>query len=177
MGELIDDLLTLARLSRQPLVRVRVDMDAAAVSVLSELGPLYPGARIEVERVPYAFGDPTLLRQVLFNLLDNALKYSSRASEPCVQFGWGGAQSAYYVRDNGVGFDMVYAAKLFGTFQRLHTDRDFPGTGIGLAIVKRVIERHGGGIRAESEPGAGTTFWITLPAESVQTPKSALAAK
>ncbi len=176
MGELIDDLLTLARLSRQPLVRVRVDMDAAAVSVLSELAPLYPGARIEVEPVPYTFGDPTLLRQALFNLFDNALKYSSREPEPRVEFGWGGEENAYYVRDNGVGFDMAHAAKLFGTFQRLHTDRDFPGTGIGLAIVKRVLERHGGGIRAQSEPGAGSTFWITLPAEPAP-PTTALPAK
>jgi light-regulated signal transduction histidine kinase (bacteriophytochrome) len=114
--------------------------------------------------LPAAMADETLLRQALVNLLDNAFKYSAKAPSPRVEVGWAADERAYYVRDNGVGFDMAYAPKLFRAFERLHSDAEFEGTGIGLAIVKRVIDRHGGRIWAESAPGAGTTMRFTLPA-------------
>jgi signal transduction histidine kinase len=108
-------------------------------------------------------GDATLLRQVLVNLLDNALKYSRHRERPDLVLGHDAQKHAFYLRDNGMGFDMARAEKLFGLFQRLHAGSDVPGTGVGLAIVARIIERHGGRIWAESEPDVGTTFWWTLP--------------
>ena len=109
-------------------------------------------------------GDAALLRQVLVNLMDNALKYSRHRAEPLIEMGFDRERSAYYLRDNGMGFNMAHANKLFGLFQRLHTGADAPGgTGVGLAIVARSVERHGGRIWAESTPGEGATFWWTLP--------------
>ncbi len=165
MGILVDDLLALARLSQAKLRRERLDMQALAVSVAEELGPASPRARVDVAGLPPAQGDATLVRQALFNLVDNALKYSSRAAEPRVEIGWSEEARAYFVRDNGVGFDMAYAGKLFGTFERLHPETEFPGSGIGLAIVKRVLERHGGRVWAEGAPEAGATFYFTLPSQ------------
>ena len=107
--------------------------------------------------------DAKLLRQLLSNLMDNALKYSRQQPEPRVQVGFDSAQDAYFVRDNGMGFDMARASKLFGLFQRLHVHSEVPGMGVGLAIVSRIIERHGGSIWAESAPGQGATFWFRLP--------------
>ncbi len=113
--------------------------------------------------LPDALGDATLLRQVLSNLLDNALKYSKHQSEPMVVVGFDADAGAYFVRDNGMGFDMARANKLFGLFQRLHAGTDVPGLGVGLAIVARIIERHGGSIWAESSPGQGACFWFRVP--------------
>jgi light-regulated signal transduction histidine kinase (bacteriophytochrome) len=165
MGELVDELLTLARLSRAGLARQPVDMGRLAASVASELKTAYPEGTVEVGGLPPATGDETLVRQALVNLIDNGLKYSSRSPAPRVEVGWNAAESAYFVRDNGVGFDMAYAGKLFGTFERLHAETEFPGSGIGLAIVKRVIERHGGRAWARGAEGEGATFYFTLPSQ------------
>ena len=142
-----------------------VDLDHLARDVAAELGEAYPAARFEVAPLPVIKGDSILLRQVLENLVGNALKYSSRRERPLIEIGCRAGNGAVevFVKDNGAGFDMRYAGKLFGMFQRLHTDRDFPGTGVGLAICKRIVERHGGSIRAESAPEAGATFYFSLP--------------
>jgi light-regulated signal transduction histidine kinase (bacteriophytochrome) len=123
-----------------------------------------PGAQIRVGALPRVMGDATLLRQVLLNLMDNALKYSRHQDQPSVVVGYDNAQRCYFVRDNGLGFDMARASKLFGLFQRLHAGSDVPGTGVGLAIVARIVERHGGRVWAEAQPGQGATFRWTLPA-------------
>jgi PAS domain S-box-containing protein len=162
MGQLVDDLLELARVNRRPLRRERVDLGALAATLAAELGAAYPRVRTGIGPVPHAHCDPLLVRQMLVNLLDNALKYSSTMPEPRVEFGWDAARAAWVVRDNGVGFDMQYAGKLFRPFERLHSEQEFPGTGIGLAIVRRVVERHGGRVWAEAVPGAGAAFYFTL---------------
>ena len=162
MSMLVDDLLALSRLTRTVLAQQDVDLRAMAATAAEELRQQYPRALVEIGRLPLANGDPTLLRQMLVNLIDNALKYSSKVEAPRVEAGWDAAQGAWFVRDNGAGFDMRYAAKLFGTFERLHTDAEFPGTGVGLAIVKRIAERHGGRVWATGEPGKGATFYFTL---------------
>ena len=165
MGELIDDLLDYSRAARVSLAPRAVDLDHLARDVAAELGEAYPAARFEVAPLPVIKGDSILLRQVLENLVGNALKYSSRRERPLIEIGCRAGNGAVevFVKDNGAGFDMRYAGKLFGMFQRLHTDRDFPGTGVGLAICKRIVERHGGSIRAESAPEAGATFYFSLP--------------
>jgi signal transduction histidine kinase len=111
---------------------------------------------------PHAFGDPKLIRVALENLLGNAVKFSSKVAEPVVEFGWDANAEAWFVKDNGAGFDMFYADKLFNAFNRLHGDKDFKGSGIGLATVARVIRRHHGKIWADSTVGRGATFWFTL---------------
>ena len=163
MGLLIDDLLALARLTRTALARETVDVGALVASALEQLQPQYPETEAKVGTLPAASADATLLRQAFLNLIDNAMKYSSKSAAPRVEIDWDGEKQAYYVRDNGVGFDMRFAGKLFGTFERLHAETEFPGTGIGLAIVRRVVERHGGRAWAESAPAAGATFYFTLP--------------
>ncbi len=167
MGQLIDDLLSFSRLGRQALKRVIVDMEhlvgAARPEALGETSG--PAPRITVNPLPTALGDPVLLQHVWSNLLANAVKYSSRVEAPEITVGASqdGDETVYYVRDNGAGFDMQYAHKLFGVFQRLHGQEEFAGTGVGLAIVHRVITRHGGRVWAESVPGRGATFYFTLP--------------
>ena len=123
---------------------------------------------ITVNSLPSSRGDPTLLQHVWSNLLANAVKYSSQVDAPDITVGASkdGDEIVYYVRDNGAGFDMQYAHKLFGVFQRLHGQEEFPGTGVGLAIVHRVVTRHGGRVWAESVPGRGATFYFTLPGAS-----------
>jgi signal transduction histidine kinase len=135
-----------------------------AQKVAGELGETYPHAVISVGELPAVQGDPTMLRQILINLVGNACKYSARRAQPMVEVGAqeGQDEVVIHVRDNGAGFDMRYADKLFGMFQRLHPESDFPGTGVGLAIVKRLVERHGGRVWAEAEPGRGATFRFTL---------------
>ena len=165
MGRLIDDLLSFSRAGRTEMSRSRVDMDALVRSVLDELGSPGPGAT--VGSLPPAHGDASLLRQVWFNLLSNAVKYSSRRPDPRIEVSGAATdrEAVYSVKDNGVGFDMQYAPKLFGVFQRLHTREEFEGTGVGLALVQRIVARHGGRVAAEGAVGKGANFSFALPIE------------
>jgi len=168
MGALINALLNLSRLSRGALRKTRVDLSALAWQVVEELRQLAPGRAVEwrIEAGLGVEGDPGLLRSVLDNLLGNAWKYTRDQPLPVIEFGLAGragGMAEFYVRDNGAGFDMAYAGKLFSVFQRLHSDDEFEGTGIGLATVQRIIERHGGKVRAEGQPGAGACIHFALP--------------
>ena len=163
MGQMITDMLELLRVVRVDLDAMPVDMGVLAHAVVDQLAHDLPGARIHVGALPSVMGDATLLRQVLLNLMDNALKYSRHRSEPVITLEFDPGQQAFCLRDNGMGFDMARAQKLFGLFQRLHAGSDVPGTGVGLAIVARIVERHGGRIWAEASPDAGAVFWWTLP--------------
>ena len=166
MSRLIDDLLGLARISRRPLRRRRVELDQLVQRVFEELQPRGSERRaeLEVQAGLRTDADPRLLRVVLENLLSNALKFSQRRSDAHVSVGRLGrpGPATFYVADNGAGFDMRYAGKLFEPFARLHSRHDFEGTGVGLATVQRIVARHGGRIWAESQPGAGATFYFTL---------------
>lgn len=163
MGQMITDMLELLRVVRVDLEPVPVDMVELAQSVVEALSPLSNNARIDIETMPPAMGDATLLRQVFSNLIDNGLKYSRHLAQPELVVGYESRQRAYFVRDNGMGFDMAHADKLFGLFQRLHAGSNVPGMGVGLAIVARIVERHGGRVWADSAPGEGATFWLRLP--------------
>ncbi|MGM9425113.1 PAS domain-containing protein [Hydrogenophaga sp. MI9] len=164
MGQMISDMLELLRVVRVEIEPVAVDMNALARSVVEALAPGVPHARIQLHPLPRVMGDAKLLRQLLANLMDNALKYSRHRSEPVIELGYDSGRNAFYLRDNGMGFDMAHAHKLFGLFQRLHAGASAPGgTGVGLAIVARTLERHGGRIWADAEPGVGATFWWSLP--------------
>ncbi len=163
MGQMITDMLELLRVVRVDLEPVPVDMAALAQSVVETLSPQTNHARIDIQAMPQAMGDATLLRQVLSNLIDNGLKYSRHLAQPELAVGFDSGQRAYFVRDNGMGFDMAHSEKLFGLFQRLHAGSNVPGMGVGLAIVARIVERHGGRVWAESAPGEGSTFWLRLP--------------
>lgn len=163
MGAMISDMLELLRVVQVDLNMVSVDMQALARAALDTVVPHDLQVRIDLRQLPRTMGDPTLLRQVLTNLMDNALKYSRHRPVPQMQVGFDLDRQAYFIRDNGMGFDMARAQKLFGLFQRLHAGSNVPGTGIGLAIVARIIERHGGRIWAESRPDEGACFWWTLP--------------
>lgn len=162
MGRMITDMLELLRVVRVELTPQPVDMAELARSVWEGLSPAGE-AQLQVQAMPTALGDPTLLRQVLSNLLDNAVKYARPEVGLQLVVGHDAAQGAYFVRDNGIGFDMAHAGKLFGLFQRLPAAGSVPGMGIGLAIVARIIERHGGQVWAEAAPGQGATFWLRLP--------------
>lgn len=167
MGHLIDDLLKLAQVTRAEINREVVDLSALAKSVRANLASLSDERQVDwhIEAGLVATGDAHLLRVVLDNLLGNAWKFTSKKNSARVEFGTlqlADGKQAYFVRDNGVGFDMKYASKLFGAFQRLHNVKEFPGTGIGLATVQRVIHRHSGRIWADSVAGKGATFYFLL---------------
>jgi PAS domain S-box-containing protein len=166
MGRLIDDLLTFARLGKQEPSKQLVHMDAVAREAAEEARD-GGDAHVEISELPRAHADRALMQQVWANLLGNAFKYSGKRVDARIEVG--GRQDAdenvYWVRDNGVGFDMRYAGKLFGVFQRLHGMEEFPGTGVGLAIVQRVVTRHGGRVWAEGQPGQGACFHFSLPKE------------
>jgi len=166
MAQLIDDLLSLSRVTRAEVHREAVDLSAMAHEVFRELQRAEPERRLEWQIMPgvVAEGDSQLLRVVLVNLLGNAWKFTGKQPRARIEFGFSqdNGASAFLVRDNGAGFDMAYADKLFGAFQRLHRMTEFPGTGIGLATVQRIIRRHGGRIWAEGTPGHGATFFFTL---------------
>jgi PAS domain S-box-containing protein len=166
MGLLIDDLLQLSRITRAEMRRQAVDLTRLAQSVAGRLSDSNPGRRIDfrISAGLAAEGDGRLIEVVLTNLLGNAVKFTGRRDEALVEFGQTGDNglTAFYVRDNGAGFDMAYANNLFGAFQRLHKAKDFPGTGIGLATVQRIIRRHGGRVWAEAKPGEGATFYFTI---------------
>ncbi len=166
MGLLIDDLLAFARLGRQALKVVSVDMTALVEKVVQEAGRQAEGRPIDFQIgvLPRATGDPVLIRQVWVNLIDNAIKYTRGRAPAIITVGGENREGkfVYEVRDNGTGFDMKYAGRLFGVFQRLHRAEEFEGTGVGLAIVQRIIHRHGGQVWAEAEPGRGAVFRFTL---------------
>jgi signal transduction histidine kinase len=166
MGQLIDDLLGLAHVSRVGLQRLPVDLTALASAVADDLRQGEPTRHADfiIAAGLHATGDPRLLQVLLQNLLQNAWKFTSTRPTSRIECGQTlhGAAQAYFVRDNGVGFDMAYAHKLFGAFQRLHTTAEFPGTGIGLATVQRIVHRHGGRVWAESQLEQGATFYFTL---------------
>ncbi len=167
MNQLIDDLLRFSRLVRQPLSKRPVNIPALVREVVEELSKERAERHIELNigDLPDCVGDPSLLKQVFVNLLSNAFKYTSRKEKATVEVGCQQreGETIYFVRDNGAGFDMQYAGKLFGVFQRLHSPDEFEGTGVGLSIVQRIIQRHGGRIWAEAEVDKGATFNFSLP--------------
>ncbi|MGH7823284.1 MAG: sensor histidine kinase, partial [Candidatus Binatia bacterium] len=166
MAQLIDDLLNLSRVARSEIRREPVDLSAMVQTVLVELQRREPDRQVECLVPPgmVAEGDARLLRLVLENLLANAWKFTSKKPHARIELGMTkqNGRPAYFVRDNGAGFDMAYASKLFGAFQRLHGAGDFPGTGVGLATVQRIVHRHGGRVWAEAAEGEGATFWFVL---------------
>lgn len=163
MGNLIDDLLAFSKMGRQELRKSKVDMQDLVESIVLDL-PKHT-AELRIQGLPTIKGDHNLLRQVWQNLLSNALKYSTPKSYPVVEIGYRQElmEDIFYVKDNGVGFDMQYAHKLFGVFQRLHRNDEFEGTGVGLAFVQRIVAKHGGKVWAESVPNEGAVFYFSLP--------------
>ncbi len=167
MGRLIDDLLDFSRMGRQHVEDQAIDMAALARTEFERLMKTAPAAapRLDLGLLPHARGDGAMLRQVFANLLGNAVKFTRRRAAPVIEVGGASAagETTYYVKDNGVGFDEKHGKQLFGVFQRLHSADEFEGTGIGLALVQRIVHRHGGQVRAEGKPGVGATFYFTLP--------------
>jgi signal transduction histidine kinase len=167
MDQLITGLLAFSQSTRQPLDLIQLDMTTLAREAVEQMMVGYCGVAplIDIAILPTSTGDITLLRQVWSNLIGNALKYSSKRPQPQLKVSGRieGGETIYQVEDNGTGFDMKYAAKLFGVFQRLHRAEDFAGTGVGLAIVHRIIVRHGGRIWAQGAPDAGASFHFALP--------------
>jgi signal transduction histidine kinase len=167
MGNLIDDLLAFSRAGRQPMSRHSVDVAGLTARIAEDLQASAPDRNMNlvVGPLPPAHGEPTLVRQVLANLLDNAFKFTRPREAPRVEVGATArnGEPVYFVRDNGVGFDMRYAERLFGVFQRLHSEDQFEGTGVGLAIVQRIVQRHGGRVWADAALDQGATFYFTLP--------------
>jgi signal transduction histidine kinase len=167
MGQLIDDLLAFSRANRGQMRSAAIDMTCLARAVFEECAAQAPGRRIrlQLDTLLPAFGDPSLVRQVLANLLSNAIKYTKPRAEAAIELGSqvDGECHAYWVKDNGVGFDPRYAGKLFGVFQRLHSNEQFEGTGVGLALVAQIVRRHGGQVRAEGKLNGGAVFHFTLP--------------
>ncbi len=166
LSALVDDLLDFSRAGRQPLTKVHVAMTSLVQQVLSELEleRRVRAVEITLRELPSAEADPQLFKQVWVNLLSNALKFTRPRSPARIEIGavLQGDRIAYYMKDNGVGFDMRYVEKLFGVFQRLHSVEEFEGTGVGLAIVARIVERHGGQVWATGTPDKGATFYFTL---------------
>ena len=173
LGQLIDDLLAFSRIGRAELNEERVDLAAVFEACRAERAPDTAGRRIEwrLGELPAVNADPTLMRLVIANLVDNAVKFTSRRAEAVIEFGCAsgsdGSERVFFVRDNGAGFNARYSDKLFQVFQRLHSQRDFEGTGIGLANVKRIVLRHGGRVWAEGAVDKGATFYFTLPASRI----------
>jgi len=170
MGELIEGLLTLSRMGRAELKRTRIDFSTMAEALLRDLRELDPqrSAEIVIQPGVYVVGDEVLLRAALTNLVGNAWKFTAKVPNARIEIGQSKQESGdalFYVKDNGAGFDAQYAKKLFGAFQRLHKEADFPGTGIGLATVHKIIAKHRGRIWAESRPNQGATFFFTIPEE------------
>jgi light-regulated signal transduction histidine kinase (bacteriophytochrome) len=168
INQRVEDLVRFSRLSHQPLAQRQVDMTSLVRAVAQEIEK-DPNDRLvdfHLQDLPPAFGDEALLRQVFLNLLSNAFKFTRHKPLAVIEVGAisGSGASIYFVRDNGVGFDMKHAKQLFGIFSRLHTDEQFEGTGIGLAIVQRIVNRHGGHIWVDAAPDSGATFYFTLSA-------------
>jgi len=170
MGELIDSLLVFSRMGRAEMLHTRVDLNPIVRQAQRDVMQADPGRSVAwaIAELPTVAGDPAMLQLVFTNLLSNALKYSRTQDNASIQVGsmnGSGAEAVIYVKDNGVGFDMAYAGRLFGVFQRLHRAEEFEGTGIGLANVQRIVMRHGGRVWAESELGKGATFFVALPTD------------
>lgn len=167
MGQLIDDLLEFSRLGKQNITRARLDMEDLVQTIIMDLKKTYPNmsASFNVKPMDITMADRGMMRQVMINLVSNALKYSSKKEKPNIEIGSYGdnGNNVYYVKDNGAGFDMAYYDKLFGVFQRLHRSDEFEGTGVGLAIVQRIISRHSGKVWAEGKVNEGATFYFSLP--------------
>ena len=167
MAQLIDDILAFSRASRQEIAPTVIDMDKLVSAVLADLTPALAGCttKVEVKALPDSLGDAPMIQVLWTNLLDNAIKFTWSNPDGVIEIGAVTREKeiVYYIRDNGVGFDMQYAGKLFGVFQRLHSQHEFPGTGIGLAIVQRIVARHGGRVWAEGQVDQGATFYFTLP--------------
>jgi light-regulated signal transduction histidine kinase (bacteriophytochrome) len=171
MGQLIDDLLSFSRMGRAAMREERLNMDQLVEQTILGLEMAVRGRNIvwEIAPLPEAAGDPAMLKQVLSNLIGNAVKYSRQRDPAKIEIGRSGDENGrhvYFVRDNGAGFDMKYADKLFGVFQRLHRAEEFEGTGIGLATVRRILSRHGDRIWTEAEPDRGATFYFTLKSKT-----------
>jgi light-regulated signal transduction histidine kinase (bacteriophytochrome) len=170
MDRLIEDLLRFCRSSRQPMEKRRVQLDHIVHAVLADLRQKYIDRPVELHigALPDCEGDPSLLEQVFVNLLSNAFKFTYGRNPAVIEIEATEADGEMLIRvsDNGAGFNMQYVDKLFGVFQRLHSPHEFEGTGVGLSIVKRIIQRHGGRIWAEGEPDRGATFFFTLPSAS-----------
>jgi light-regulated signal transduction histidine kinase (bacteriophytochrome) len=177
MGMLIDDLLNLSRITRTELTLGPVDLSALARAIADDHGAMQPDRKVAVaiEEGLLATGDARLLRQALENLIGNAWKFTSKLPEARIEFGavQQAGETVYFVKDNGVGFDPAYAQRLFGVFERLHGMAEFPGTGVGLAIVDRIIGRHGGRVWAEAAVGQGATFHFTLPSDAAHSEHAA----
>lgn len=174
MGTLIDELLVLSRVTRTDMRIARVDLSALARSAIDDLRKTHPERDVHADIRPglFAVGDPALLRVVMENLVGNAWKFTGKTMDARIELGAStdaGHRTVYFVRDNGAGFDMAYSDKLFGAFQRLHGMDEFPGTGVGLASVQRIVTRHGGRVWADAAVGKGATFYFTLPLETSPT--------
>jgi len=168
MGQLIDDLLSFSRLIRSEFKHSKIDMDSLVKSVIAdfEVQQDLSQKNVHIHDLPQTSGDKNMIKQVWINLISNALKYSSKNEHVQIDIGSYPDQNeiVYYIKDNGVGFNMEYVHKLFGVFHRLHSMNEFEGTGVGLAIVQRIIKRHRGRVWAEGEVGKGATFYFSLPA-------------
>jgi light-regulated signal transduction histidine kinase (bacteriophytochrome) len=164
MNELIDGLLAVARVTHGALTETEIDCNVLVAEVIASLS-VPEAVQLVVEHLPMMKGDVPSMRQVWVNLISNAVKYSAKRPQPRIEVGVVRTEAEYWfhVRDNGAGFDAAYADRLFGVFQRLHTQDQFEGTGVGLAIVRRIIERHGGRVWAEGRPNEGATFYFALP--------------
>src|SRR5688572_10271729 len=175
MAQLIDDLLGLSRVTRAPMQSKFVNLSALAQNIVDNLKRTQPERQVSILIATdlAAKGDPDLLRIVLENLINNAWKFTSKQTDAYIEVGAqdDSGERIFFVRDNGAGFDMAFVNKLFGAFQRLHSMNEFPGTGIGLATVQRIINRHGGSIWAEGAVDEGATFFFTLPAPEVSRPR------
>jgi PAS domain S-box-containing protein len=168
MGELIDGLLALSRLGREKIIFTDIDMNQLATSAFEEqkaAGRPYGHIEFQLAPLPAGYGDKRLITQVFQNLMSNAIKFTRHTEQPRIHVGYekGVGEDIFFVQDNGVGFDMQHAQKLFGTFQRLHAANEFEGSGIGLATVQRIVARHGGRVWAEAKPNVGATFYFALP--------------
>jgi two-component system sensor kinase len=167
MGQLIDDLLALSRLGKEALSVSKLNMEELTGNIWEELKANNPESPVilKIGHLPVAMGDRSLVKQVLLNILSNAVKFTRVREVPLIEVGGHeeGIEVVYYVRDNGVGFDMQYHDNLFGVFKRLHSTTEYEGTGIGLSIVERIIKKHGGRVWAESIVDKGATFYFTLP--------------
>ena len=169
MDRLIQDILDYSRAERMTRRDVPIDMAKLVPEVVQDLASQYPGAVFTAGELPRITADLTMVKQILANLIGNAFKFSSKRADPRIEVGASIVNGVpeFYVRDNGAGFNQKYAGKLFNLFQRMHSEQEFPGTGVGLALVKRLIEFHGGRISAESEPDIATEFRFTLAPDAV----------